>query len=212
MKRLIISGLILCSIFSWGAASAHGGSSFIFVTAEQTVSPGALSKVMTMQFQNGDHKEEPISETIDLDFKSTSPTGEFLGSTGKPASKTMSKNTSNRSFYYKDSTEGEYKITVVATGRTSNNSYTVTQPITVGEAKPVVVPKPTATKPNTLPGVPTVETVGVHVQAEVEASSTVSVSSFTDVFVAESRPSLLSRIFAWPIRISDFFIHLFYEV
>jgi hypothetical protein len=68
---------------------------------------------------------------MDLQFISTSATAEFLGSTGSPTTIYMSKNTANKTFYYKDSGEGNFTITVNARGRDTGIELSVSQQITV---------------------------------------------------------------------------------
>lgn len=136
MKKIIlVSFLIFLSNFSILLAET---SQFVFSTEPQTIKPGETSGAITVQSQNGSGISEPISETHDLVFTSTSGSGEFLNSSGNPVSTTMSKNTSNRTFYYRDSSEGSFTLTVKATGRDSQKSFTTTQNITVSSTAVVV--------------------------------------------------------------------------
>ncbi|MFA7216622.1 MAG: PKD domain-containing protein [Candidatus Paceibacterota bacterium] len=136
MKKIIfISLLVFLSNFSILLAET---SQFVFSTDPQTIKPGEISGTITVQSQNSSGISEPISETNDLIFTSTSGTGEFLNSSGNPVSTTMSKNTSNRTFYYRDSSEGSFTLTVKATGRDSQKSFTATQNITISSTAVVV--------------------------------------------------------------------------
>ncbi len=108
----------------------------VFTTEPQTIAPGASSATITVQTQNNAGVKENITETADLTFTSTSATGEFLSTSGNPVTTTMSKNSANRNFLYRDSTAGSYTIKVVVTGRTSGQSWQTSQPITVSADAP----------------------------------------------------------------------------
>jgi hypothetical protein len=120
-------------------------SRFVFVTSPQIVEVNVISKAITIQSQNSGGVSEAVTETTDLVFDTTSRTGKFVASSGKPASKTMSKNTAKRTFYYIDSTPGTYTLTVKTAGRTSKESFSLSQNIVVGtEVKNIPIP-PTST-------------------------------------------------------------------
>ncbi len=129
MKR-IISFLVLFLIITSSAEAQV--SQFVFITEPQTVPVSTQSGTITVQSQNAGGVSEDITETHDLVFTSTSPTGQFFSTTGNPVSTTMSKNTANKNFLYQDSTLGTYTLTVTATGRTSLQSFSANQQITVG--------------------------------------------------------------------------------
>ncbi len=109
-------------------------SQFVFVNEVRTVAPGVLSEPLTIQSQNSTGTQESILETTDLVLQSSSPTGEFLNSSGNPVSTTMSKNTANRTFYYRDSATGIHTLTVTATGRDTQKTFKTTQSINVGNS------------------------------------------------------------------------------
>ncbi len=123
-------------------------SQFNFTTEVQTIKPNTDSGAITVQSQDSSGASEPIAETFDLVFTSTSGTGAFLSTSGNPISATMSKNTSNKNFIYRDSAEGSFTITVKATGRTSGKSFTITQPITVSSGAVYSTSTPTSTNEN----------------------------------------------------------------
>lgn len=127
LKRLLLIILLL----SFNTAHAEVAQ-FVFTTEPQTIPLGTNSETITVQSQNSDGVSENIIETNDLVFSSTSVTGEFLSTSGNPVTTTMSKNTANKNFLYKDSTPGTYTITVTATGRTSLKTLSASQQITVG--------------------------------------------------------------------------------
>jgi hypothetical protein len=106
---------------------------FIFSTQPQTVLPNTLSKPLSIQSENGTGIPEEVTETTDLVFTSTSQTGEFVNSVGKKVNTTMSKHTSRRSVYYRDSSTGNHVLTLRATGRTSHKQYTAQQSIFIGK-------------------------------------------------------------------------------
>ncbi len=107
-----------------------------FVTEVRAPAPGELSEILTVQTQNSAGEKTNITETADVSFQSSSSTGEFLSEAGNPASKTMSKNSSQRHFYYRDSSAGVHNLTVIVTLREAGTSWTATQEIRVGGTPP----------------------------------------------------------------------------
>lgn len=125
--------IVAISILLIGVVSAYaaGVEKLVFITDQQTIKPNTLSGPLTIQAQDSSSSSIQTTETIDLEFISSSPTGEFLGSSGSPATKTMNKNTANRTFYYRDSAEGTFTITVNAIGRDSREEWSTKQIIVV---------------------------------------------------------------------------------
>ncbi|MEI8337800.1 MAG: PKD domain-containing protein [bacterium] len=115
-------------------ASTANISGLVFTTNSQTIKPNEISKSITAQTQNSSGTSEQVDETNDSTFTSSSPTGQFLNSSGNPVTTTMSKNTSSRTFYYKDSTEGTYTLTVSIKGRDSGKTFSATQQITISSS------------------------------------------------------------------------------
>lgn len=79
-------------------------------------------------------KREQIDETNDLFLTSTSPTGQFSSNaaTWQPVTElTMSKNTANKNFYYKDSAIGGATITAKIVGRTTGLAFSASQEMTI---------------------------------------------------------------------------------
>ncbi len=137
MKKYNISFvLFLCIFFCAHYVYADDIAVFKFVTDPQTIDVGQVSKDITIQSQNASGASQPIPETYDLGFTSTSGTGSFLNSSGNAVSTVMSKNTANRTFFYKDTAQGDFVITVTATGRESKKVFTATQHIFVGVTNP----------------------------------------------------------------------------
>lgn len=109
-------------------------SRFVFVTGEQSVRPGQLSTEMTVQTQNTAGEAEKVSETQDMTFSSSSATGEFVNASGNSVTTTMSKNTSSRTFYYRDTTSGTHTLTVSVVGRDTGKTLRATQEIVVSSS------------------------------------------------------------------------------
>ncbi len=128
MIRYII---LITSLVYAGTAFAEVGQ-FVFTTNPQSISVGVVSDVMTVQSQDSSGVTENITETNDVVFTSTSQTGEFLSTSGNPVTTTMSKNTANKNFLYRDSTAGTYTITATFTGRTSLKTFSASQQVDVG--------------------------------------------------------------------------------
>lgn len=192
MKKYIF--LILATIISSQLVYAEI-SSFSFTTKPQIILPGVLSDKIIIQSQGVNGLSEPVTETFDLEFTSTSPTGLFLGSTGKPVSKVMAKGTANRTFYYEDSSLGDFIVTIKATGRESKRSSIATQPIIISEQiRKMEVPKIIKNQKNL---------------SEI-ATTTISTSTI-EVFIAPKHLGFVNTVFAWPIKVFGFIKHLFVE-
>lgn len=136
LRLVLFSAFIflLSVVFVLGATAK-----FVFTTEPQTINPSDLSSVLTIQSQDSSGEKVNTTETIDLEFSSTSSSGEFLNSSGNPASTVMSKGTANRAFYYRDPAFGVFALSVKAIGRESGQSWTATQNITVG-SEPQSIP------------------------------------------------------------------------
>jgi hypothetical protein len=133
LKLISIYSLTILLLLVPTAASAEVAK-VIFITEPQSIAPDTLSEAITIQTVDSDGNEYKTTETLDLQFKSTSATGQFLNSSGNPASDYMSKNTAKRTFYYKDANAGNFTITVIANGRDSGKEWSAGQEISVGDA------------------------------------------------------------------------------
>ena len=205
MKKYI--PFLLYSILFVQSVYAYNVEKFVFITLPQTVLPNTLSKEITTQSQNNNGSVESVTETFDLKLESQSPTGLFLGSTGKPASKTMSKNTANKTFYYKDSATGDFAITVIATGRDSGKSFKISQNIKIGQPTEIIKTPPvtkiiSSQNQNIKPKVQI--TTSQNTDVLKEATSSV-------IFTAPEQKSFISRVLTLPVRFFDFIKHLFVE-
>lgn len=126
MKIFFAAVVISLPMLVWAEADK-----IVFTTDVQTVKPNVLSGPITIQTQDVSGGVYQTPETLDIQFVSTSPNGEFLGSTGSPAVNYMSKNTANRTFYYRDSQEGTFILTINVRGRESGVELTASQQITI---------------------------------------------------------------------------------
>lgn len=138
-KFLLVGFFVFFSaVFS--VAHADNPNPFVFTTDPQSVAPNTISSVITVQSQNSSGAGSPVGnasgDTADVVFTSTSPTGQFLNSTGGAVTKTMSYNSYTKNFYYEDSTVGIYTLTVTATTRTSQKVFTASQQIYIGQPVP----------------------------------------------------------------------------
>jgi hypothetical protein len=111
--RIILPAVLVSSPYlAWGAVSQ-----LVFTSQVVQVGVGVVSDKLTVQAQNSSGTSEQITDTAYLILTSSSPTGEFSSSatTWKPVTQlTMSKNTANRNFYYRDQTAGQATITITA--------------------------------------------------------------------------------------------------
>ncbi len=87
----------------------------VFTTTPQIVSPGAVSDTITLQAQDGSGAAVAggIPSTGCIALTSTSPTGQFSSSVTSWNSisvLTMNKSSSNRNFFYQDTTAGTYTL------------------------------------------------------------------------------------------------------
>ncbi len=129
-KQIFVALSVSVALHAFAATSAITHVSF--TTLPQTIAPNEVSEVISIQVQNTASEEEKLDETGHLTFISSSATGEFLGGTGKPVTTTMNKGWANRSFYYRDTTQGTHTLTVTVTTGTPEQSWTIMQAITVG--------------------------------------------------------------------------------
>ncbi len=137
MNKIFSFAKIFILIFYFGFsnivfAATSNITSLVFTNDVQSAAISTLSSEIIVQTQNSSGGAEKVDETNDVAFTSTSATGEFLNSSGNPVSTTMSKNTSSRTFYYRDSTEGIYTLTVSIKGRDSGKTFSATQKINIG--------------------------------------------------------------------------------
>ncbi len=129
-------GLTLFFAFLLPHAAFAAVSQLTFTTVPLSVVPGDISGTLTVQLQDGSGVSSPATETMDVEFTSTSPTGEFLSpTTGSPVSKTISTGSANKNFRYRDSTEGTFTLTVKAKARNSGLEFVATQSIAISSSQ-----------------------------------------------------------------------------
>ncbi|MEK7587062.1 MAG: PKD domain-containing protein [Patescibacteria group bacterium] len=122
--------LIFVGVFILPVVAHATVTQLVFTTEPITVAPGAISEGLTVS------SGEAVGEISDLALVSSSATGEFLNSSGAIFRPTWNSNWANRTFYYRDSTAGNYTITATLTTRASQQSWPATQTITVGDSAP----------------------------------------------------------------------------
>jgi len=110
-------------------------SKVVFTTEPQTVKPSEISGTITIQLQDSAGNSSKATETIDVEFLSSSASGEFLSpSSDNIVTKTISTGSANKNFRYRDSTNGTFTMTVKATGRTSSDIWNANQVITISDS------------------------------------------------------------------------------
>jgi hypothetical protein len=108
-----------------------------FTTLPQTIGPGEISGTLTIQLQDSAGSPAQAAETFDIQFVSTSPSGEFLSpTTENPATKTISTGSANKNFRYRDTAQGAHTLTINARGRVSGLEVTGEQVIAVSSGSP----------------------------------------------------------------------------
>lgn len=132
MRAKILITLTVCLLPLVTNAATSAIVRLQVITNPQSIAPGQTSEVITVQTQNAAGEAEKLDDTADLTFTSSSPTGEFLGSTGSEVTTTMSKGSANRNFFYRDQTAGTHTLTVTVRPRDGGGEWTTAQSITVG--------------------------------------------------------------------------------
>ena len=128
-------------------ASLHVAD-FVFITEPRVVNLGEISEEIIFQSQDSAGNSVSPDEIVDLEFLSTSATGNFLNASGGAVSTVMNSNWKNRTFYYRDSTVGIYTLTVKAIGRTSGKSWEANQKITISEIDSAAPSLPPSSPPS----------------------------------------------------------------
>ena len=118
----IVNGFFISTAF----ALSENITQINFTSSPQTIDVGTLSSVLSIQTQNISGGLEKISETNHLILSSSSPTGQFYNANASactteilsPFILTMSSNTANKNFCYKDTIPGTYTLTISAQDKT----------------------------------------------------------------------------------------------
>lgn len=109
-------------------------SQAVFASNPQSIKPNEVSAPITVQTQNSSGEGEALGETSDVFLTTTSATGEFSSSADNWQNVdkvTMNSNWANRTFYYKDSSEGAFSISVRIVGRNTGKEFTAGQEIAI---------------------------------------------------------------------------------
>ncbi len=137
----------------------------IFVSPPQTLQKNVISQPMIVQVQEeGTGQKIKAGETIDLTVTSSSKTGEFSSndtSWKRDNTFVINKTFANRTFYYKDSTSGEYIITATMKGRESGKVWITTEPITIQNNLIMQSPSPLVTSHSVVPIVSAYKTTDI---------------------------------------------------
>lgn len=120
-KVFLAAVFVVCGFFmsNWALAMSENITQINFTTSPQTINSDVVSATLSTQTQNASGLLEQVSETTKLILNSSSPTGQFSSNSANwhsVAELTMSKNSANRNFYYRDSTAGVHTLTVSAQG------------------------------------------------------------------------------------------------
>ncbi|MEY4747063.1 MAG: hypothetical protein RLZZ416_112 [Candidatus Parcubacteria bacterium] len=149
--RIGVALFALCLIAGMPALARGDVANFTFASDPQAVAPGATSEQITIQAQDSSGAKTSVPQTACVALTSSSSQGQFSSSAASwsPISVlTMSKNTANRSFYYRDSQTGSFTLTAKVALKPESVSascanwpqeewgagWTTTQSIGVGES------------------------------------------------------------------------------
>lgn len=152
--------ILVIFLFSINIALASDISQFVFTTDIQTIKPNEVSEKLTIQAQDASGNSVKVSQTACLELKTNSNTGEFSSSNTSWKSVdnlTMRTGSANRNFYYRDSTAGNYTLTVKAALTSCSGwtmeEWTAKQDITVSQSAStsgVDVPSQSQQQPTTV--------------------------------------------------------------
>ena len=166
-------------------------SKIVFTTEPQTVKPGEISATITIQLQDSAGNSYKSTETVDVEFSSSSVTGEFLSPSSENAvTKTISTGSANKNFRYRDSTEGVFTMTVKATGRTSSDIWSVSQAITISNSLPAPTTIPATTEETTTTVASSGQSSSNIVSAHYSATSLATLNRTTSLAVSAGRDRL----------------------
>ncbi|MEK7669349.1 MAG: PKD domain-containing protein [Patescibacteria group bacterium] len=129
---LVIVAISLLIMYAASAYAAGTSKIVILPIDPLTILPNTFSKQMTVQSQDESGPIKTI-ERINLTFESSSPTGQFFTATGNSLDsyKYIGADTTNRNFSYKDSTEGNFTITINAKGKDTAQEWNANQQIII---------------------------------------------------------------------------------
>lgn len=111
---------------------AQAVTKVVFTTEPQTIKPGEPSGTISIQLQDDSGVSTPATETMDLEFASTSSSGSFISPSSTSAvTKTISTGSANKNFRYQDSNQGNFTLSLIIKGRNSGETFSTSQVITV---------------------------------------------------------------------------------
>lgn len=120
IKKILFS--ILFSFFILPLVVFADSDKLVFVSSEQAIKPGQVSDKVTVQLQDGSGNKKNAESTIHLHLESSSPTGMFSSDDDWTNNDNIyiRSGSANRTFYYRDSIEGEFilKVSAVESGYT----------------------------------------------------------------------------------------------
>ena len=154
MKGTAAASCICAAAFITAAVPflAHADVSAVaFTSAPQTIAPDAVSEQLTIQLQDGSGNSAKAPSTACASLTSSSASGQFSSSatSWNPVSVlTISKNSANRNFYYKDGSSGTHTLTARVAQKPEGESrsctawpvaewpvgWSATEEVTVGSA------------------------------------------------------------------------------
>lgn len=154
----------------------------VFVNEPQSIMQNRLSRPFTLELHDNSGLRTPAGEPLDLFLVSSSPTGEFSSSPNGKKVKALVVNSSfsRRTFYYQDSTVGEYLITVRLKSRSSGALWAAvqevhvtreeitTQPMSITISSSISKPKPPHPLTMTTPRASTTDPVPPTEKIEVK--------------------------------------------
>ena len=133
-KKYLIVPILLSIVFFSFSKTVSADNVFTFITDLQSIGVNEKSKEIKI------HSENPVTETTYFTLVSTSNTGQFFSNstTIDPVALGsylyISSNSSNRSIYYKDTTAGDFIITVnIFNKEKTSQISTISQHILVGQ-------------------------------------------------------------------------------
>ena len=222
MKKLFIFiFFLLVTLFFTHTVFATTASNFSFIPFPSRILLDESQKI-TVQSKNSTGEVMPVSQTYDVFPLSTSVTGEFVSSSGKKisTSTTMNKHTASRTVLYKDSSAGEYTISVALVGREDKHKTILSQLITIASSTvdrvnvaPIISSTSSMASATPLVAKSIFKKLEGTTQGAISknishgtSSQIAAVVQATHSVIFQSPPSDITffhKLFAWPISLCD---------
>ncbi len=201
---LVTLGVLLAPLLT---RADTGPAGFAFTSPAQAIGVGAVSEQITLQSQDAAGNEFKVPSTACASLSSTSAGGEFSSSAttwNVVSVLTISKNSANRNFYYKDTALGTKTLTAkIALKPESENrscaswpvvewpsGWTITQTLTVGTAPSGSSGSATGISPDAdTPITSTTETTSSTSATPASSGGSATVPTKPQIFVSASVPS-----------------------